>query len=172
MAKKDDNLVIIRETLTITPLGLANVTAIKGVQAVAITDDFRIIKTEFSAVASGITSGQGFDWNLFLVNDDLTAVQIAQSISAQGPKNAADTDLKEDSNRFVKRMGVLGIALGSETVKPFVGLENSPLIEKVVRWSFSKGVGWNWALWQNTGSAITTGALVKIVATHYGVWIR
>ncbi len=162
---------IIRETVLITLGTLGDVTAIKAAQAVAITDDFRIIKTLFTAFLTAVTTNEVFGFLLYLVNDDLTAQQISNAIVNDGPINSSDRDKIEAANRFVKLMGVSATERRSDTVIPILGPENQEMISHTVRWSFNKGVGWNWAVFNNTGSALTTGGLVKIVAQHYGVWI-
>ncbi len=162
---------IIRETAIITLLTLADLTALKAVQASAITDDFRIIKSEFYAFASGVTAGEFFGFGLYLVNDDLTAVQIQNALTNDGPLNSSDRDKIEAANRFVKLVGVSDMLDDADTKPSFKGEDNEQLISKTIRWSFNKGVGWNWAVFNNSGGALTTGGIVKIVATHYGVWI-
>lgn len=169
---KDGKGVIIRETALITLLTLGDVTALKGTQAVAITDDFRIIKTEVRAFLTSISAGEGFGFSLYLVNDDLTAQQISNAIVNDGPINSSDRDKIEASNRFLKLFGMSDTTMqAAGTVIPFKGRENQEMLSETVRWSFNKGVGWNWAIFNNSGSALTTGGLVKIIATHYGVWI-
>ncbi len=113
-----------------------------------------------------------FGFGLYLVNDDLTAQQISNAIVNDGPINASDRDKDEASKRFVKLMGVSMTEDRAATVVAIRGPTNQELIETTIRWSFAKGVGWNWAVFNNSGGALTTGGLVKIVATHYGVWIR
>ncbi len=170
MAKKEGPA-IIRETVLITLGSLADVTAIKGVQATAITDDFRIIKTEFQAFATAVTTQEFFGMSLHLVNDDLTAVQIANAIITDGPTNKSDRDKVEAANRFLKLMATSDTPERANTVQGMRGPGNAEFISHTVRWSFNKGVGWNWAIFNDSGSQLTTGGLVKIKATHYGVWI-
>ncbi len=162
---------IIRETTIITLGTLADVTALKGVQSTAITDDFRIIKSEFYAFASGVAAGEFFGFGLYLVNDDLTAQQIANALVNDGPLNSSDRDKQEAANRFVKLMAVSDMLDDADTKPSFKGEHNEQLIAKTVRWSFNKGVGFNWAVFNNSGGALTTGGIVKILATHYGVWL-
>ncbi len=173
MARKEGPA-IIRETTLITVGALADQVAIKGTQAVAITDDFRIIKTELRAQAQAQTASEVFDLPLYLVNDDLTAVQVANAINNDGPLNSSDRDKIEAANRFVKLLGVFqhsGANGFANSPSQLLGKDNSPIISETVRWSFNKGVGWNYATMNNTGSAFTTGMIIKVTATHYGVWI-
>ncbi len=171
MAAKKAPVAIIRETAVITLATLGDVTAIKATQAVSITDDFRIIKSEYRAFATGVTTQEFFGMNLYLVNDDLTAQQISNALVNDGPTNSSDRDKIEASNRFVKLMGHSETSERANTVIAFKGPQNNEVMSEVVRWSFNKGVGWNWAVFNNSGGALTTGGLVKIIATHYGVWI-
>lgn len=170
MATKKE-VAIIRETSIITLLTLADLTALKAVQSVALTDDFRIIKSEFFAFLSGVTAEEAFGFGLYLVNDDLTAQQITNALVNDGPTNSSDRDKIEASNRFVKLMGVSDMSQTNETKIAFLGEHGEQMIAKTIRWSFNKGVGFNWATFNNSGAALTTGGIVKILATHYGVWI-
>ncbi len=165
---KDGKGAIIRETATITIGTLADSAAIKSA-ALSITDDFRILKSVVTAHIIGLTTGEGDGYLLGMCNDDLSDLAIAAAVSADGPLNRSDRDKAELAERWVKIIAMLdgnGVA-GEER---FRGEGNSMLIDVKPRWTFTKGVGWAWFLFNN-GAAPTTGGVVRVQATHYGVWV-
>ncbi len=63
----------------------------------------------------------------------------------------------------------------NETERVMRNKYGGPLLEIEPRWTFRRGRtatngGWNWGIY-NDGVTITTGGLLNILATHYGVWV-
>ncbi len=167
---KDGKGVIFRQSTSFAIGALANLVAVKST-ALAITDDFRMIKTVYTALITGLTAGEGTGLHLYLVNADLSVAQIAEALITNGPLNSSDRDKAEEAERFVK---LLGSTLTTEiptAAEQIMDERSGPVMEKTIRWSFNKGVGWEYAIFNNSGSALTTGATLRLLATHYGVWI-
>ncbi len=132
---------------------------------------YRLIKTRLAAHAVGVTSGEGGGLILGIANNDLTAAQIEASLEAGGPLFRGDRDLEEQAERFTKIVGAVAQAQNVSTEHKFTGPENGSPWEFVSRWSFPLGTaGWKWFVY-NLGTGMTTGATVRILATHYGVWL-
>lgn len=164
---KDGRGVIIKERSLIVLLTIAQGAAVK-LPSLAITDDFRILKTVVTAQVIGLTSSEGQGLLFGMANNDLSAAQIAASISTDGPLNRNDRDLKELAERWAQ---IHGVSSGEgDSIQRFHGEGNSPVMEFNPRWTFSKGVGWAFFVF-NDGAALTTGSSARIVATHYGVWV-
>lgn len=82
---------------------------------------------------------------------------------------------EEIASRWVRRIAALMPPTVNETERMFVNKYGGPLIEFNPRWTFRRGRtstegGWNWAVY-NDGVTITTGSTIRILATHYGVWV-
>ncbi len=170
---KDGKGVIVRETVTKALVTLAANTGIVisgGDIGITLTDDFRILATEYLASLQLATfvAGDG-PIELYLANGDLSLADFVESIEATGPLNRNDRDLNEKVMRWSKCLGQ--IAFVEENAAGGVLLPADGGVGKITpRWTFSKGVGWQWFAY-NTGQALTTGATVKIRAKHYGVWV-
>jgi len=168
---KDGKGVIIREDFTQALGALATETAIKGT-SLAITDDFRMLKAMIAAHLTGLTAGEGQGLLFGLCNDDLTATDIAECLRANGPLNSSDRDLQEFAERYATVISQAGhvTEIASGTQLTFFNEAGGPLIVTKPRWTFNKGVGWNWFVFNN-GPNLTTGASVRVIATEYGVWV-
>ncbi len=171
MAQKKSTMVIIKETQTLS-LGTLAAGAAISVGGPAITDDFRIIKSEVVASIEGLATGQGNNLVLGIANADLTAAELAESLVTDGPVNASDRDKAEEAGRFTRMLSGAAHPTDGNSIVPFLGDQGGPIVEKTIRWTFSKGVGWDWFIFNNDGSALTTGATLRLLATHYGVWVN
>ncbi len=161
---KDGKGVMIKERVTITLGTLGAGLALSG-GAFVLQDDFRIIKTEYLAVLTGGTAGDG-PYLLVLTDAELQDVEISQAALA-GPSDRNDNVENERTNRPVFNMGYFnGIATSGQ-----VGQSDGRLTEKTIRWTFSDPEGWEWAIVNLNTGALTTGAFVSIFAKHYGVWV-
>ncbi len=168
---KDDKGAIIRETQTITLGTIADSAAVKSA-ALAITDDFRILRSDVTAHVLGLTADEGAGLLLLLANEDLDNAQIAGCLTTDGPLFRNDRDRAETAERWVRVIAKTRVKAGNDdyTQAHFYAQQGSLLIEVKPRWTFSKGTGWAWAVFNNA-PALTTGAVVRIQATHYGVWL-
>ncbi len=164
---KEGKGAIITESDVIALGALVNGVVIKQSNALAITDDFRVLKTQYSIGFTGHTSDEN-PIDLYMVNDDLSVADIAEAIAAGGPLNKSDRDREEQAERGVFLVatltrGVSGHGIGKGNEHGF--------IEHKHPWTYTKGVGWSLAARNNSGSTLTTGTIVCFVAKHFGVWV-
>ncbi len=170
---KDGRGVIQKYQDSITLGALAGGTAVKSNTVLAITDDFRVLKTEVAQFIETLTAGEGKGLVLGICNNDLTAVEIAAGLEATGPISRGDRILSELSERFIQIIGVAG-ALGpaaSDTEGQFLNEMGGPLLKKNVRWTFTKGIGYSFFVYNYDNTTLTTGAIVRMHVTSYGVWV-
>ncbi len=167
---KDGKGVIIKEVFTLSLDALAANTAVK-VPGAAITDDMRILKSMIHASVEGLTAGEGNNLLFGICNDDLSAADIAASLSAGGPLNRADRDIAELAERFTRVLSGSGQMDDGNTIRHFTGFHNEPVIQEVIRWTFTKGVGWAFYIFNHDGSALTTGATLRLYHQAFGVWV-
>ncbi len=165
----DSKMAIIKEQTTIT-LGALSGQDLAAQAGPVLAKGFRIIKTVWSATVIGLTTTEGLGLVLGIANNDLTAAQIEESIEAAGPLFRGDRNLEEFAERFTKQLGMVQDS-GGPTEKPVIGPKGGSPSEAVLRWSFPLGTsGWKWWAY-NLGTGLTTGATLRILATHYGVWL-
>ncbi len=178
MPKKKFDGSIIRERQTVSLATLGDQAAL-ALSNLTMQEDFRILKTELTAsidsmddqdVAAGILLG--------IANGELSVAEIAECLVAQGPLDRNDRLLKERANRWVK---ILSQAEFNNNSIPgngrtqvdmiFKGDNGSPIITSKDRWTYSDPEGWQFFIFNNTGTSLITGATVRLLATHYGVWV-
>ncbi len=137
--------------------------------------DFRILKSEVTAVIRAMTSLEGQGLLLYMTEGDLTAAEAEEKIELDGPRRMGDQVAEEMASRWVRLFGITTGPTVNETERVFRNKYGGGILELNPRWTFRRGRtvgngGWNWACY-NSGATITTGAIVDIVATHYGVWV-
>ncbi len=174
---KDGTGVIIREVQTIALATLANQTAIKF-SSNTLTEDFRMLKSEIAAgintmddaeVAQGLLLG--------ICNGELSVTEISECILADGPEDRNDRAGYEAATRWVKVLSQAEIqAVPEAAVKGtyemiFRGENGGPLIVSKDRWTYSNPEGWDFFIFNNTGSALVTGSTARLYAQHFGVWV-
>lgn len=171
---KDGKGAILREQIGGSLGALASLAALKLAAGVVIGEDFRILKSEVYSHLNGIDAGEGDGLLLGIANGELSAVEIAEQITANGPSDRNDRALVEFAERqahIVGQFQKLGGPAHLETELTFVPKEGggSCAIDKF-RWTYSDPEGWAFFVF-NPGPAIATGWVVNVVATHYGVWV-
>lgn len=158
---KDGKGVIIRTRESQTSLGtLAAAAALKlddgGEQQ--LIEDLRLIKSVI------ILHSEGFAANEFVIfgiaDNQLTAAEIAEALVAT-PLNRSSVTPQERAERPV----FVICQTGSGDAVP----NQSMPMEKVTRWTFSAG----WCFWafNPKAAALTTGAVLTIQSTNFGVWV-
>ncbi len=165
---KDGKGVIITEVRQQALGTLGNVTAITIATPLVMAEDFRMIKTEFSALVTALTGGEGNGLMVGIANGELSVTEIAEAIAANGPLNRNDRGRDERVMRFVKLLGAIDEV--GQTSHAFKNEGGGPMIEETIRWTFSNPEGWQWFIW-NHGTALTTGSSVRLRAKNYGVWL-
>ncbi len=172
---KDGKGVIVHEQTVITLAGLAGQDLALANSAVVLDHDFRILKTELTAVLTGITSLEGAGLILYMAEAELTAAQIEANIELNGPIAPRDTDAMEIASRWVRRVAVSGNDTVNNTERAMYNDKGGAIITVTPRWTFHRrrtatDGGWNWSIY-NDGVTLTTGAVCRILATHFGVWV-
>ncbi len=172
---KDGKGVIVHEQESFALAGLAGQAFVQSDSAVLLDMDFRILKTDLTAVLTGMTSLEGVGLQLYMSEGELTAAQAEANIELNGPLRMGDKDAEEIASRWVRRIGITTGPTVNETERVFRNEHGGALISYTPRWTFRRARtatagGWNWGVYNN-GVTITTGATCRILATHYGVWV-
>lgn len=141
----------------------------------AITDEFRMLKSEISCLLIGVTNGELRGLQLWLANGELSVTEIDEAIEANGPLSRQDRLRKERSMRAVFYVGSMDPATSITASEMYLvgGASDGPDKVRMIlkpRWTFGKTNGWNWVL-RNMGPAPTTGASARIEAKSFGVWL-
>lgn len=165
---KDGKGVILRESQTITLGTLASSTAIKAASNLAVTEDFRIIKSEILVSFRAMQPDES-PIILGLADNELSVAEIGECLLVDGPVDRNDRQKEEEATRPVWE-------ICQNTPQVFAGpSDNAPNnglpIEKTFRWTFSNDEGWCWFAWNASGAALDGGGSIVIHAKHFGVWV-
>lgn len=143
-----------------------------------LSEDFRILKTEVQGIVVDFDDSPPIvGLMLGIANGELSNTEIAQAVTAQGPLDRNDRTAAERASRFVKIVGAavpVPVHVSSSATKQncyFAGKDGGPIITFNPRWTFSDPEGWVWFIFNNTGSAMVTGATARLIAKHFGVWV-
>ncbi len=167
---KDGKGTMIREDVSITLGALANSAGVQG-DSPFLTEDFRVLKTIAQVGGNGVTAGEGAGLLLFLTNGELSTGEVEQAIELSGPVDRNDRLGTEQAGRYVTLVGYSDVVAGADNIISFRDVNtNSPILTIKPRWTFSDPEGWDWFVY-NTAGALTTGGAVRVIATHYGVWV-
>ncbi len=172
---KDGKGAIVKEQTSIALGALAAQDAAGADSAVLLDMDFRILKSEITAVAAGVTSLEGQGLILYMTEGDLSVSEAEVNIEQNGPRRLGEQIEEEVATRWVRRIGATIGPTVNETERVFRNKWNGPLLEATPRWTFRRGRtaaagGWNWLVY-NSGVTLTTGVVIDLTATHYGVWV-
>lgn len=163
---KDGKGTIIRESGAITLSTLAANTALKDASPIAITEDFRIIKSEVSVVLQADNDGPASPLLFGICCGELSIAEIAEALETEGPVDRNDRLKVERAERPVWVIAVLA----GNPVNNEVPNDGIP-IEKVLRWTFSDTDGWCFFVYNIGSGACVDGATVRFRAKHFGVWV-
>ncbi len=171
---KDGRGVIVHEQQTLALLALDGQDVISTNDAVQMDSDFRILKSVITVVITGLTSTEGNGLLLYMTEGDLDDALIEANIELNGPQAPGDPDNEEVASRWV-RLVATSDNNDIPTERMMVNEKGGSIIEFTPRWTFRRRRtvgqgGWNWSMYNN-GVTITTGAVARIFATHYGVWV-
>ncbi len=172
---KDGKGAIVKEQTQITLGALAAKTAAGNNSAVLLDMDFRILRSDITGVITGMTSFEGQGLILYMSQGILFVAESEANIEQNGPVRLGEKIEEEIASRWVRRVGITGGPTVNETERVFRNKYGGALLELEPRWTFRRGRtategGWNWLIY-NDGSLLNTGAVVNILATHYGVWV-
>ncbi len=172
---KDNKGVILQESRSQALLTLAASAGLLIGTKIATLERFRMLKTEMSAVVSGLTTGEIHGMRLYLIDGDLTLTEAELQIESTGPVGPSDTVAEDVSERPVFLAGTFvenGIATAGATIALCVDkITNAPVVMLKPRWTFGRTKSWNWMIYNSTGSPLTTGATVRIINKNFGVWV-
>ncbi len=161
---KDGKGVIIREDNAIALGNLAARSAILF-PALALEEDFRMLKSEIWALWDDFTDGDGDKAILGLACAELSLAEIEEALELNGPINRNDRLQDERATRPVWL--IEGFHEGGSNAALRMAKQ-----EWKKRWTFSNADGWNFFVYNQSNSAMTTGSTVRLFATHYGVWVQ
>ncbi len=172
---KDGKGAIVKETTDLVLAGLIGQDAVGADSSVLLDQDFRILKSEITAVARGVTSLEGQGLVLYMTQGILSVAESEVNIETNGPIRMGEKIAEEAASRWVRRVGITIGPTVNETERVFRNKYGGGLLEINPRWTFRRGRtategGWNWLVY-NSGTTLTTGATVQILCTHYGVWV-
>ncbi len=172
---KDGKGAIVKEKTSITLAALAADDLVMVDSAVVLDMDFRILRSDITAVARGITSLEGQGLILYMVEGEINEGLAEANIEQNGPLRLGDQSDEEIASRWVRRVAITLGPTVNETERVFRNKYGGGLLEMTPRWTFRRARtgtegGWNWGVY-NSGVLLTTGASVDLLATHYGVWV-
>ncbi len=148
---------------------LANATGIIVGTKLALTKDFRMLKTKVTAIVRASTDGEGAGLALYLVAGQYTLAQFEAALEANGPLDPNDSVGEELAMRFFE--WISSAEKGGGVEKPFIGQDGGAQAIVKPGWTFKETKSWNWIVY-NHGVALTTGSTVVVKAKSFGVWIR
>ncbi len=166
---KDGKGAMLRDSSTVALGTLASNTSLI-VGGLTMAEDFRILRSDIVALVANLTAGEGNGLLFGIANGELTAAEIAESLNIGGPLDRNDRVPQERVERNVKVLSSLTPAQ-ADTIKTFLNDEGGPIIHSKHRWTYSNPDGWNFFVHNMGSGAFTTGAVVDIHATHFGVWV-
>ncbi len=172
---KDGKGAILREQSSQALGALAANTGIL-MAGMTLTEDFRLLKSEITALIVGLTAAESTGLQLYLVQQALTLAQAEACIEANGPSGREDRPGEEQAERFVRLIGIANDDGGGDSNVQMIGGDDGDqgvIMRIKPRWTFpnvDSAVSWNWMIY-NHGVVITTGSTMKLLATHYGVWL-
>ncbi len=169
---KDGKGVIIQEGRSQALLTLASSTGLVIGTKLANTTAFRMLKVEGQAIVTAITPGEGIGMELWLVDGDLTLAEFEESIEFNGPLNKNDIVGADTVMRPAFYAGSFDGGVADTTLVLRDKKSNAPGFVLNPRWTFNEdSKGWNWIIYNSTGSNLSTGATVRIHIRDFGVWV-
>ncbi len=168
---KDGKGVIIRENLNQALGTLAGSTGLLVSATATMGEDFRILKSEIIASVEGLTALEGV-LELHLVNGELSLVEVEENLELTGVSDRNDRVANERAMRFVHYIGSFIDYAGLGQARPIVGHEGQAGMAIIKpRWTFSDPEAWDYAVYNRSAGALTSGATLRLLAKHFGVWV-
>lgn len=165
---KDGKGVIFRQRDIITLGALAAKTQVKQDNVPAVTDSFRMIKSEGSVAirSATLTEGDG-PIELWLASDNLTILEIGEAMdsTAGQPLSREDRIGNEHAMRPIWYLGVL------ENAPTGIGAKVLFDWSKTIRWTFGDGESFVLIANNKGASALATGGILEFFHTAFGVWV-
>ncbi len=172
---KDGKGAIVKEQDSFALGALAGQALVGNASNVSLDMDFRILRSDIMATLTGITSLEGAGLVLYMAEGDLTDAQTEENIEQNGPVRLGAQVEEEIASRWVRRVAVSPGDMVNNTERSMLNKYGGPLLSMEPRWTFRRARtaaegGWRWAVY-NDGVTLTSGTSLRILATHYGVWV-
>ncbi len=155
---KDGKGVIIWDNSSIGALStLAGVTGIVAAGPV-LTEGFRQLKSQIWPALTGLTNGEGVWFGIAAADMSLTNVEAAieSAVLTRG-------DVIANKNAQLP-VWPLHLFIGGD--------EQAVHLEMKLGWTFpEESGGWQWWVYNPSAGALATGAGMRVVAKHFGVWV-
>ncbi len=165
---KDKKGVIFRQEDLISLGTLVSETAVKQSMPPAMTDSFRMIKSEGTANLEFAAQVEGDGpIELLLASDDLSVAEITEVVGKSDgqPLSRDDIDGGQVTLRPVWSLGLIPF------VPQSLGLSITMSWSKTIRWTFGDSAGFTLVA-RNVGSGVlTTGAFLRFRHTAFGLWV-
>ncbi len=168
---KDGKGVIIKDRDTITLGALSTITAVKQGAPLAITEDFRMLKGKlhYELAFGTFVEGDG-PVLLGICNDELSVTEIAEAINVDGPLGPDDRLGVEQAERAVFLLDMDPIEFAARAQGDAEGnIQGHVSIDQ--RWTYYNNSGWSLFAYNMGSGGLTTGGLIRLNATYYGVWV-
>ncbi len=133
-----------------------------------ITEDFRLIKTEYFIFLNAWVTGETFI--VGIADNELSVTEIANALSVSGPVDKNDHSNIDLAMKPVWLLEELGLFDSEQAGFGTIGRAIAQG-SKVLKWTFSNPEGWVWFAFNPQSSALATGMGVGIVAKNFGVWV-
>lgn len=159
---------ILTEKDTITLGALADGAAIKQSTPIPITEDYRLVSSEYHMGFTGKNANEGPIY-VGLADSELSVGEIAEALNQSGPVSRSDRLKKEKAERAVFLFGVIDPAEVSGLVHSFEGERGC--IKRTTRWTFSETTSWCLFAYNGSGAALTTGCIIRFLAKHFGLFL-
>ncbi len=158
-----------RQRDSVTLLTLGAVTAIRQDNPLTWLEDFRLLKSEYFLSLEGATFVSGDGPLIFGIADGkLTVAEIAAALTVDGPLGRQDTINRELAERPVWPLAQIDFAAQpGDNSDP----SHMPLVVTKPRWTFSNPDGFVYFVYNMGSGALTTGGILFVQATHFGVWV-
>ncbi len=123
---------------------------------------FRILKTQYFMSMRGATTGQG--GLLVGMSHALSNSELGEMLDAN-PQRPKDTAASEQARRPAWPLEILMANADGDGRVSAQG-------EAKIGWSIQEGTGLDWWLMNASNSTLTTGAVIVVIAKHFGVWLK
>ncbi len=157
---------VLWDNTEVTIGALATVTAAVASSRIdtAKENGFRILKTQYWCWWRGFTAGEGpILWG---VEPGAGAGSIASTIQA-------DPQTMGNEGKIAREQAMLPVfVLEQFTAEDAAQLKTWAQGEFAMKWSIQEGSALNYFVFNPSGSTFTTGGTLKVVAKHFGVWLK
>lgn len=173
MPRNDDKFFVSHWDMDLTPGALA-ANDLDTVSLCVFDDDIFVINADIAIFWKGIQATTEHNLLYGLADSSLTEAEIEEFVEHDGPANRGQSVEIEKARRKVIMLGTLdpsGMTAGSSTISKF---HRRAEIRLSVYNEGTATLGTNglyfW-IYNAGGSALTTGSLVRVIATMYARWM-